>query len=366
MNRGRLPRLCFVGWADHGHVERWADYFARAGFDVSVVSFSGPGNYVDGVRQRSVGLKNRGPRWVVWKLRYLFWRLRPDIVHVHWAHFAVPVRRAWRGPLVVTCWGSDIYRRDQFSEREWEDMANAARASDFVTCDSEDLATVIRTTLGVLPARIPVIQWGVDTKRFHSTGRDNAFARSLGLTERPVVLSPRSLTPLYNHETIVRAFRRVVDSRPDAVLVLRDYGGDAAYRDKILALVREQGLADSVRVVEPIPYERMPDLYSMATVMVSMPFSDGTPMTLLESMACGTTPICSDLPSLREWITDGVNGFLVPVDDPDALAKRILQVLSDGSPVKAFAELNRQIIDRRASRDVHMDRMAGLYTTINA
>jgi glycosyltransferase involved in cell wall biosynthesis len=166
MNRGRLPRLCFVGWADHGHVERWADYFARAGFDVSVVSFSGPGNYVDGVRQRSVGLKNRGPRWVVWKLRYLFWRLRPDIVHVHWAHFAVPVRRAWRGPLVVTCWGSDIYRRDQFSEREWEDMANAARASDFVTCDSEDLATVIRTTLGVLPARIPVIQWGVDTNRF--------------------------------------------------------------------------------------------------------------------------------------------------------------------------------------------------------
>lgn len=365
MSNGPMPRLCFVGWADHVHVERWVDYFVQAGFDVSVVSFSGPGRYPEGVKQYSLGLRGRGHRWMELKLRYLFWRIRPDIVHVHWAHFAVPVRNAWRGPLVVTFWGSDVYRRDNFSTGEWDDMSSAVRATDFITCDSDDLAQTICGSLGVPASNVEVIQWGVDTQHFHFTGRDNDLARTLGLGDRPVVFSPRNFTPLYNQETIVRAFRRVQDSRPDAMLVFKYHNGDMSYRNKILALVDELGLRDSVRVVETIPYERMPDLYSMARVVVSVPFSDGTPMSLLEAMACGAVPICSDLPSLREWVTDGVNGFLVPVDDPNAIASRILQALSDAPLAATFAESNRQLVERRASRRVHMSRMVQAYKSLN-
>ena len=103
-------KICFVGWGDHVHLERWAGYFANQGLEVSVISMSGPGDYPKGVSQYLLGLAQRGPRWKVLKLRYLLWKIKPDVVHVHWAHFANLLAKAWSGPLVVTAWGSDILR----------------------------------------------------------------------------------------------------------------------------------------------------------------------------------------------------------------------------------------------------------------
>ncbi len=152
------PRVCFVGWADHVHLERWAGWFAAHEFDVSVISVSGPGRYPPGVRQYRLGLEGRGSRSVRLKLRMLFWHIQPDIVHVHWAHFAVPVRKVWRGPLVVTAWGSDVYRREAFTAEQFEALGGALRAAELVTCDSSALARTLGTACGVAADRIETIQ----------------------------------------------------------------------------------------------------------------------------------------------------------------------------------------------------------------
>ena len=184
-----------------------------------MISVSEQGNYPEGVRQYSVGLKGRGPRWVELKLRYLLLRVRPDIVHVHWAHFAPLVRKAWSGPMIVTAWGSDIYRRDQFSDRQWQDLRGALHAADLITCDSDDLAAKIRDTLGVANNRIAVIQWGVDTDLFSPTS-DN-LRNELGVAGREVIFSARNFTPVYNQETVVTAFALLRERRPRAFLLMK-------------------------------------------------------------------------------------------------------------------------------------------------
>ena len=160
------PRVCFIGWADHVHLERWAGHFAHGDCDVSVISVSGLGRYPDGVRQFRMGLRGRGPRWIKLRLRHLLWRIRPDVVHVHWAHFAVAVRSVWRGPLVVTAWGSDVYRSETFSAEEWRALGETLRAAELVTCDSADLAQTIHTSLGVQTERVAVVQWGASKSLF--------------------------------------------------------------------------------------------------------------------------------------------------------------------------------------------------------
>lgn len=355
-------RICFVGWADHVHLERWAGYFAGRGFEVCVISFSGTGRYPAGVRQLRVGLEGRGPRWVRLKLRYLLSRLRPDLVHVHWAHFAVAVREVWRGPLVVTAWGSDIYRSDSFSADQWRSLGDAMRTAQLVTCDSADLARAIQTGFDVPAERVAVVQWGVDTDLFCLTGPD--LRAQLGLEGREVVLSARNFTPIYNQETVVAAFAMVRRSRPKAFLLMKRYGGDADYLAHIRADITSRGLDADVLILGDVGYEEMPALYRTADVMVSIPWSDAAPMSLLEAMASGVPSVVCDLPSLREWVSEGETGFLVDPGDASSVAASLVSVLEDGQRNEPMRRRARALVVERASQSSHMKSMADHYLAL--
>lgn len=352
-------RLCFIGWGDHVHTERWAGYFAQQGDDVSVISHTGPGQYPAGVQQVTVNARGRGPRWVEWRLRWLLWRMRPRLVHVHWAHFAVTARAAWRGPMIVTAWGSDIYRKDQFSATEWQQLGAALRASDLVTCDSEDLATTLREEFALPPDQVQVIQWGVDTNAFTPDGQDLRGRLNLGDSE--IVLSARNFTPLYNQETVVRAFADLRSQRPRAKLLMKNYGGEANYVASIRALIRELDLQDAVHILESVPYDEMPLLYRTADVTLSIPHSDATPMSLLEAMACGSPCVVSDLPSLREWIQPGRTGFLVKPTDTAAITQAMAQALDPGPQRDVLRQTARQQVLASASQHAHMATAAAQY-----
>lgn len=354
-------RLCFVGWADQVHLERWAGYFARRGHDVSVVSFTGKGDYPRGVVQRTIGLNGHGPRWKELKLGYLLWDLKPDLVHVHWGHYAPAVKRAWAGPTVVTTYGSDVYRLDEQPQAVQADVIDGLRRVDVITCDSRDTQQRI-VALTERPAdHVRVIQWGVDTDLFYRKPPDAALFHSIAGHDRPVVYSARNFTPLYNLDIVVEAFGRVLRDVPDALLVMKQNTGTPEYRAAIEAQIAAAGLQNAVRIVDSMPYERIPDLYRMASVMVSVPSSDGTPMSLLESMACEVPPVVSDLPSLREWISDGWNGYLVAPRDAGALAGRIRDVLADRDAAKTFGTRNREIVNQRASQHANMAQMERIY-----
>ena len=355
-------RLCFIGWADHVHLERWAGYFASQGYEVSVISFSGRGRYPAGVTQHCIGLDGRGPRWQELRLRYLLWRLKPDLVHVHWAHFAVPVRKTWAGPLVVTAWGSDVYRRDRFSASQWMALGKALRATEQVTCDSDDLAAVIRAEFKLPVNQVETIQWGVDTELFAPNGAD--LRAALALEGREVVLSARNFTPLYNQETVVRAFALLRTRRPNAFLLMKSYAGDADYIRQIRALIDEFGLAEHVRILDSMPYEQMPDLYRTADVTLSIPHSDATPMSLLEAMAAGSPCVVCDLPSLREWVVDGETGYLVDGTVPEMVAQAMESALQNDETVGRIRAKARDIVSERASQRTHMTKAAVCYESL--
>jgi glycosyltransferase involved in cell wall biosynthesis len=352
-------RICFIGWGGHVHVERWAGHFARAGDEVSVISFAGPGRYPPGVRQFSIGGRGRGERWARWRMAWLLWRLAPDLVHVHWAHFAVPVRAVWRGPLVVSAWGSDIYRREAFSDTEWQRLGQSLRGCELVTCDSQDLARTIVEQFEVAPARVAVIQWGVDTDVFQPGGSD--LRTEFGLAGREVVFSARNFTPLYNQDKVVAAFDALARERPAAFLLMKNYRGDPQVLADVRRDIAARGLEDRVRIVDEVPYEKMPALYRTADVTLSIPSSDGAPMSVLEAMACGSPTVVCDLPSLREWVSDGDTGLLVDPMDVAAIARSLRRVLDD-APLRDRMRRNaRERVCARASQRVHMGRAGERY-----
>ena len=354
-------RLCFVGWADHVHLERWAGHFAKMGHEVHVISTGGLGHYPVGVRQYALA-PGAGARRSRLQLRWLLWRIGPQLVHVHWAHFATDVRAVWRGPLVVTAWGSDIYRRDNFDVAVWDASMRALSAAELLTCDSDDLAAELRRVLPSPPRRLEVVQWGVDTDLFAPGGPDQRAA--LGLHGREVILSARSFTPVYNQETVVSAFARVHAQRPAAFLLMKRYGGDADYFARIQAQITALGLRDHARVLDAVPYDEMPAIYRTADVMISIPWSDAAPMALLEAMSSELPSVVCDLPSLREWVQPGVTGMLVDPGDVDAVSAALLNLLDDAALRREIGRNGRLQVKAKASQATHMLRMEGEYARL--
>ena len=83
------------------------------------------------------------------------------------------------------------------------------------------------------------------------------------------------------------------------------------------------------------------------TAYVLPSYHEGTPKTVLEAMACGRPTITTDAPGCRETVADGVNGYLVPVKDVDAIVEAMEKMLDDPEKTAAMAAQARRICEDR-------------------
>lgn len=95
--------------------------------------------------------------------------------------------------------------------------------------------------------------------------------------------------------------------------------------------------------------DNVSDYYSQCSVYVLPSYREGTPRTVLEAMAMGRAIITTDAPGCRETVNDGVNGFLVPVKDAEAIAEKMCEFIENSELVenmgKKSIELCREKFD---------------------
>ena len=131
---------------------------------------------------------------------------------------------------------------------------------------------------------------------------------------------------------------------------------------EIKNLVEDLGVKKSALFLGSVAnYNDLAKYYAMADVYVSVSSWDTTSVSFLEAIACGTAPIVGDLPSLREWIIDGENGYVVPLRDPHATAGAIIKILTDEPTRKLFIRRNLKMVRERADHQKEMEKMEVLY-----
>jgi D-inositol-3-phosphate glycosyltransferase len=95
-------------------------------------------------------------------------------------------------------------------------------------------------------------------------------------------------------------------------------------------LLREQaGLADLITFLGKRGQDTLPYYYSAADVVVVPSYYESFGMVALEAMACGTPVVASQVGGLAFLVQDGVTGFTVPVDEPEALADKLALLVKD-------------------------------------
>jgi len=174
-----------------------------------------------------------------------------------------------------------------------------------------------------------------------------------------VVFSPRSIMPLYHHDVVLDA---VASLPADLSVVMTDH---LAHESEVAALRRraaDLGLSDRLVIVPRVAHGEMADIYRLADVVVSVPASDGTPVTLLEALSVGRPVVATDLPSVREWLGDLDPGSLVPVGDVAATVRAIDVALTRPQAESLdLARRGRQMIEERADHDRSMAAAEALY-----
>lgn len=375
--------LCYIADATNIHVQRWLGYFVNRGH--RVYCLSDKGGAIDGVtvidlpnRDTLVAngdesvcktsvLKNRAQH-----IRKMIREITPDVMHAIFLY-----QRGWSAalsgfhPLVTTLLGSDIYlpaRHYRHPFHLWRDRlinALAMRQSEIVTAVSDDLnRSAERMLMGLAP--VELIPIGTDIRLFHPAVNTIDLRERLNIpSDAYVVLSPRQMTPHYNQTTIIESIPGVLAEVPNTVFIMKDTFCNTPERQEYVQSLKAQaeslGVNDAIRWVEEVSMAELPQYYCLADVVVSVPSTDGMPVTLFEAMACRKPLIVGDLTAYNEVIIHGQTGLRVPIRNSQVLARAIVKIRKNPDLAGRMVEESQVILHQYGIFDEQMMRMERYY-----
>ncbi len=351
-------RICFISGEPSTHIGPYLDYFKNGRHDVHFISLSpGPER---GVPTYNVGLgKKYSASEGKWKYpismlraRRLIKRLKPDIVHTHYATSGgLTGLVCGFHPTVVTVHGSDL--TIGIKSTIWRPLLKAVfNHADCVNTVSEDLKNMA-LSLGICPDKIKVLTLGVDTKKFSFIERHRiSWNKPLRL------VCTRRLEQVFDHPTIIKALAILREKGFDFQMTFVGYG---SLLDELRQQVEHEGLRDWVTFLGGVANSKLPEILHKHDVYLSSSLWDGTSLCLLEAMATGIFPIVSNITANLAWLEDGINGFLHKVSDPGDLANCILRLLDNPDLVAAAGRRNRERVVEKGDRNNNMKYLGFIY-----
>ena len=108
----------------------------------------------------------------------------------------------------------------------------------------------------------------------------------------------------------------------------------------------------------------LPRWYHMADLYISPSHVDGSSVTLMEALASGLPCLVSDIPGNREWIEDGVNGWLFHDGDVNDLAEKILNAIKNRKSFKKIREAARRTAEQKADWNKNFGKLLETYHVI--
>jgi glycosyltransferase involved in cell wall biosynthesis len=213
--------------------------------------------------------------------------------------------------------------------------------ADRITAVSHGVKQDLVRTLGLAPERIQVIYNPIVDDRLREFARE-PLTHPWFESQKPVVLGTGRLVPQKDFRLLLRAFAQVRRSRAARLVIL----GEGPMRKSLLELADELGIAKDVWLpgFDPNPFKYM----ARCSVFILSSLHEGLPGVLIQAMACGAAVISTDCEfGPAEIITrPGVDGYLTPVGDLEALTERLAYLLDHPDVREDMGQHARQSAER--------------------
>jgi glycosyltransferase involved in cell wall biosynthesis len=151
---------------------------------------------------------------------------------------------------------------------------------------------------------------------------------------------------------------------PNALFLVVGRPHNFVFTKEVHELAEASGISRNIRFItdakSAIPYLKASDIFCLPSR------SEGMSNALLEAMACALPCVATLVGGNPEVVEHGGNGFLVPVDDPEALACRIVEIARNRELAQRMGKRSRTIIETRFTIDSMIASVAALYDEILA
>jgi len=353
-----------LGYSTHDH--RFLKAMSDNGHEVCFVQLEGNQRQVEdrpipeNVRQVIWKGGRESFRWsklpaLVLDFKRLIRDIKPDLVH------AGPIQTcafiaALSGfrPILTMSWGFDLMD-DVHKGRLWEFATRyTLKRSTFFTSDAnvtKDKAIVY----GMDPDKTIVFPWGVDLDHFNVQTSKRPNAKTFTL------FCNRSWETRYGVDVLARAFVKVAQQREDVGLILLNGGSQG---NMLRGILQKGHVLDRVTFGGQISQTDLPRWYHMADIYISPSHVDGSSVSLMEALASGLPPIVSDIPANREWVEDGVNGWLFRDGDVGDLAEKILHAIKNRRSFKKIGEAARKTAEQKADWKKNFGKLLEAYRKV--
>ena len=265
------------------------------------------------------------------KLRELTMNGSPSVVHTHstTGAFLAATKRTMSAPIVSHVHGTTYsvatpvvlsFGGIRVGYSRWGVTTSFIRekalwsAADRIAAVSTSVKSDLSRRYGISDDKIRLVYNGVDSELFRPI-ENPEFPEKSAVEGKKVVLYVGHFGLRKGIPFLIRAMKTVTKEVPNSVLVC-------------------------------VPNERLPNYYSMSSVLVLPSYYEAFPKVLIEAMACERPAISSRMGGTQDSIEDGVNGYLVNFADPADLARAIVTVLQDEGLARRMGRLGRQKVVR--------------------
>jgi glycosyltransferase involved in cell wall biosynthesis len=248
----------------------------------------------------------------------------PDLVLGYWAHpdgyAALQAARGLNVPVAIISGGSDLRLLTKHVARRAA-ITKVLLEADRVIVLSRDLAKHAQQ-LGVASSRIDVIHRGVDAQCFFPRDREQARKQAAVESDTILLLWIGRFEAVKNPALLLQAavnWKRHWGQRLSLLMV-----GEGSLHNSMRRLANALGIDDVVQFLGSRSPEQLATLYNAANLTVLTSRSEGIPNVLLESLACGTRFVATDVGGVSEVALPN-RDWLVPSDDETALSQAVIR-----------------------------------------
>lgn len=238
------------------------------------------------------------------------------------------------------------------------------RLSNRVLAVSEEVKRFCIDQEHINPAKISVVYNGVDFERLDAGSDMNPFSGAEWASAPHIVTCIANIRKIKGIDVLIRCAQRVCRELPGTVFLIAGSLYWSDYTEEMRALARELGVENNIKLLgfveDPTPLLRMSNAFCMLSR------SEGFSNALLEAMACSVPPVVTSVGGNPEAIKDGEDGFLVPSEDHQAAADRLLYLLRNPAKAALIGEAARTTAQTRFSAQTMIQQLIKVYREMMA
>jgi len=276
----------------------------------------------------------------------------PDLVHLNAvgpsAFFALQSARVRRVPLLVTLQQEVLASQ---AGQAGTLLSRVFDAADWIAACSGAVLDQVRGVHPALASRSSCVYNGLEPP---------ALAPA-PLPSPPRLLCLGRLVPAKGFDIALRAFARLAPVHPAVTLAI---AGDGVERAELEALAAELGLAGRVDFLGWVDPDAVPRLLNTATAIVMPSRREGMPLVAIQAAFMARPVVSTGVGGLPEVVIDGKTGFVIPPEDPEALAAAIDLLLTNPTGAREMGSRARDHVRSSLAWSNTVDAYDALYTTL--